>query len=223
MTCYTNNIKTKVSADIFKEVLGRFPRQSKEVHLTDVELYNDINKILQISDLTSLKISCTGINYHEETIAKLSEIKTLQKLEFTTIDSSYISLPEAIYKLTQLKILHINNIDVESLSEAIGKLLMLEELWVYNTGLQYLPKSISKLTKLIHLGVEANDIRELPDTLSELSELQTLDVFFNSLTSLPASLSTLTKLEKLDALYNEDLVDIPKVLIDSKTLKSFIY
>ena len=216
-------ISTKVSHDVLKENLDRLHRQHKELHLTDVELYNYIDKVLEIPDLNSLKISCTGINYQEETIAKLSGIKTLVKLEFTTLNSSYTSIPEAIYKLIQLKILHINNIDVESLSEAIGDLLMLEELWVYNTKLQYLPKNISKLTKLTHLGVEANDIRELPDTLSKLSELQTLDVFFNSLTSLPTSLSTLTKLEKLDALYNEDLVEIPKELLHSNTLKKFMY
>jgi len=225
MEYYKSGLSSYMDYDVLKGIYDDIPDSCyNRVVVTDVELYENIDKILNIPNLNALKISLSNAHYQESVISQLSSIKTLVKLELTSIDcETNTKLPQSIFALKSLKILHINNIDITELSESISQLENLEELWIYHTALKYLPSNISKLTKLTHLGVEANDIRVLPDTLSALSELRTLDVFFNSLSALPVSLSKLPKLERLDALYNEDLVEVPKELLLSSTLKKFMY
>jgi Leucine-rich repeat (LRR) protein len=211
--------------DVLKGIYGEIPENAyNRLELTDIELYENIEEILALPNITAMKISLSDTPYQESIFLKLSSISTLVKLEITSIDfENRTELPQSIYNYENLKILNINNIDITNLSESLGDLADLQELWVHHTALQYLPQSISKLTKLIHLHIEANDIRELPMSLSELKELRTLDLFFNSLISLPSSLHQLPRLWKLDALYNDDLKEIPKALLLSETLIEFRY
>jgi len=225
MEYYKSGLSSYMDYDVLKGIYDDIPESCyNRVVVTDVELYENIDEILNIPNLNALKISLSNALYKESIIAQLSSIETLVKLELTSIDcETNTKLPQAIFELKSLKILHINNIHITEVSESIGQLENLEELWIYHTGLQYLPNNMSKLIKLTHLGIEANDIRALPDTLSALSELRTLDVFCNSLSSLHSSLSKLPKLERLDALYNEALVEVPKELLLSDTLKKLMY
>jgi len=220
-----SKLSSYIDYDVLKGIYDEIPDSCyNRLVLTDIELYENIEEILELPNITAVKISLSDAVYQESIIYQLSTISTIIKLEITSIDcEANTKLPQSLYNFINLKVLYINNINIQALSESLSNLLHLEELWVYNTKLEYLPKSISKLTKLVHLGVESNNIRELPDSLSELTKLQTLDVFCNSLKFLPISLSNLTKLERLDVLYNEDLIEIPKALLLSENLKKFQY
>ena len=159
-------------------------------------------------DLTSFTI-----NYNEQTCADIFEclsIDTLLKLEMSFIDTALTVLPEAIFEFTNLKILHLNNIDIIELPETICKLKNLEEIWIYNTKINTLPECIGDLLKLKKLEIELNEITHLPTSIGKLVELECLCLFDNCLTSLPTEIGQLHNLKMLDLKRNYTLNNLPE-------------
>ena len=114
----------------------------------------------------------------------------------TTLNLSYKSLtelPESIWRLSNLKILYLDNNNLTELPESIGSLSNLKELYLYYNNLTSLPESIGKLSKL-----------------------QVLYLQYNNLTILPESIATLTKIKYLEL--KESSYDINNLSMDCHTL-----
>jgi len=188
-----------------------------QLSLTDEELYTDIDEILTYEGLTCIIIEFSDIPVREDVLHKLAKIKTLIQLKLSFVFSNITKIPEAIFSLNSLKVLHISNIKMTELQNEIGNLTNLETLTVIQTNIRKIPESISKLTKLVTLELEINDITHLPSSIGELSNLRILCLHNNKLVSLPESMENLLNLEELDLQSNPTLASVPKFIEDLKT------
>ena len=81
-----------------------------------------------------------------------------------------MSLPDEIYQLTNLTVLHLFNNKLESISEEIGKLTNLTKLFVHDNQLKSLPKSIGNLVNLDEdeLRIFGNPLKSLLDSIRKV-------------------------------------------------------
>jgi hypothetical protein len=110
-----------------------------------------LNKIPNISQLTSLILSRNNITKLSKSITKISSLTTL--------------------------ILTENNLT--KLPKSINNLSKLQTLLVPENNITKLPKSLSKLSNLRTLNVSNNKITKIPKSLSMLSLLRLLDISKN--------------------------------------------
>jgi len=187
--------------------------KANELVVTDTYLYENIDKILNTPNLTYLKIDFSKTQVQEDVLLKLAQIGTLCKLEMSFISSNITEIPEAIFELISLKVLHISNIKTTKLSNSISKLKNLESLTVIQTNITTLPESIGELSKLEILEAELNNINHLPSSIGKLTNLTHLNLFLNDLTELPESIGNLSLLRELNISLMPSLKNLPKSLI----------
>lgn len=106
-------------------------------------------------------------------------------------------LPDSLWELTQLRILHLNYNKLSELPDAIKNLRQLQELYLSDNVLTKLPDSIGNLIQLRILHLDSNKLSELPDSIGYLVNLQTLALWFNKLSDLPSSVAKLKNLKTL--------------------------
>lgn len=127
------------------------------------------------------------------------------------------SLPPAIGKLTNLKLLSLFNGDseyaLESLPAEIGQLTSLEVLSFLSSRLTSLPATIGQLTSLKELQLAGNQLTSLPAEVRQLRSLERLNLGHNQLTTLPEWIGELTSLKKL-TIYGNQLTSLPAAAID---------
>lgn len=203
----------------FFEAKAKTNRRTKENELaiTDKYLYETINIILKIPNISYIRINFSDIPVEEEILAKLSEIKTLTKLELSFMFSNITKIPESIFSLTNLNVLHISNIETTELQSTIGKLKNLEALTLIQAELTTLPESIAELTKLKVLELDINNITHLPSCIGELRELEYICLYMNNLSELPESMGDLLNLKELDLKNNSTLLSIPQGITNLQT------
>jgi len=207
---------SKETLDELDAIMEEYVAESKkenELVMTDEYLYKNIDKVLETPNLTYLLINFSNTPVQEDVLLKLAQIETLCKLEISFMFSNINQLPEAIFELTSLKILHISNIKMTKLSDSISKLKNLVSLTVIQTEITTLPKSIGELTNLMTLEVELNDINHLPSSIGKLKNLTHLDLFFNDLSELPESIGNLSLLRELNLSLMPSLKKLPESLI----------
>ena len=124
-------------------------------------------------------------------------LKQIPKLGLDFSNHRLTEIPNAIFQLQNLTVLHLNDNQLTSLPESISKLTSLTHLHLSSNQLTSLPKSISKLTSLTCLNLSVNQLISLPEFITKLTSLTWLDLSFNQLTSLPESISKLTSLTQL--------------------------
>ena len=195
-----------------KEYLAEAKKEN-ELVMTDEYLYKNIDKVLETPNLTYLLINFSNAPLQEDVLEKLAQVETLYKLEISFMFSNITELPEAIFELTSLRILHISNIKMTKLSESISKLKNLVSLTVIQTEITTLPESIGELTNLITLEAELNNINHLPSSIGKLTNLTYLNLFLNDLTELPESIGNLSLLRELNISLMPSLKNLPKSLI----------
>lgn len=199
MACFFQEEHYYINGD--KELVFTLNR-GNELVFTDEYLYNNIDKVLQTPNLTYILINFSNIPVQEEILIRLAEIKTLVKLELSFLFSDITKIPDSIFSITTLKVLHISNIKTTELQSAIGNLKNLEMLTVIQTQIETVPDSISELTELKILELEVNCITHLPSCIGELRELTSLCLLDNKLTSISKSILELPKLQELNIMYN---------------------
>jgi len=190
-----------------------------------------------LSKLSNLKeITLTECGFGDD--LELDSLKNLKKLEILnilgttehcleTIDTyggnhcPLDEIPEAIFKLTNLKRLVINHqkeIDVEAL-KYIKNLKNLQYLDLAALRLNEVPESISSLKNLVYLNLEDNYLTEVPSSLSKLKNLQELVLSENNINTLPDELGNLNNLKTLNLRIN-NLTTLPRGLVTIKNLEN---
>ncbi|HRF99369.1 MAG TPA: leucine-rich repeat domain-containing protein, partial [Aggregatilineales bacterium] len=81
------------------------------------------------------------------------------------------ALPDALYDLTQLRVLSVGDNQITDISPKIGM-----------------------LKALTHLFIDTNPLTTIPEAIGDLIHLHTLDIAHCAFTDLPASLQNLTQL-----------------------------
>ena len=147
-------------------------------------------------NLDNKDIHLEGITNLSPEIGKLSELKIL-----TLNDNDLRELPSELFDLTQLTILEIKNNELIEVPKQIGKLAKLRELDLRNNEFRYLPNSFVNLKSLYKLQLWGNDLEYLPDRIGNLSSLKELYLRGNRLLTLPVSITRL-KLTYIDFLEN---------------------
>lgn len=184
-----------------------------ELTMTDEELYDNIDEILSWKD-TSIIIEFSDIPVQEETLKKLSKNNNLIKLKLSFIHSNITKIPEAIFTLDNLEVLHVSNLETTEIQTAIGNLKNLKMLTVIQTQITTVPESISELTSLETLELEINHITHLPSSIGDMRSLRCINLMDNELTELPDSMSQLSNLEELNLSYMPSLTSVPQSIIN---------
>mgnify|MGYP002777865247 CR=1 FL=1 len=140
-------------------------------------------------------------------------------------------LPEAVFSLTRLRVLKVDNVEYRSNRKMLNMLRndldkypeLLEQLeeeerdrqaeLALPRQLRYLDEHIGQLIALEVLDLSCNLLTELPETLGNLRNLRLLQLADNRLTHLPASLTHLPRLHGLDVRENplRSLPDLPQL------------
>ena len=97
-------------------------------------------------------------------------------------------LPPAIWGLTQMIILNLNDNNLQELSPQIGRLKDLDMLSVCRNQIKALPAELGQLTELHFLNVQHNQLQTLPEELCQLTKLRMLAITDNPLQQLPAAI-----------------------------------
>ncbi len=155
-------------------------------------------------------------------------------------------IPEALAKLTNLRVLNLSYNQITEIPEALAKLTNLSELNLSHNQISEIPKALAKLTNLMVLYLSYNQIikiseaiaitnftnlrvlylshnriTEIPDTISKLTDLRLLYLHNNQITEIPEALAKLTNLMELD-FSNNQITEIPLEILDSKDAKKIL-
>ena len=138
-----------------------------------------------------------GKVYTSLTEALQSE-KPVYRLKITKLVNKD-SLPEELFRLTELRELTVKGCKLNRLNQSIGKLTHLQHLNLDHNKILRLPETIGNLTDLRTLVISRNILEELPESIGNLHQLVTIDAWGNPLYVLPHSISNISKsLKTLD-------------------------
>jgi len=118
-----------------------------------------------------------------------------------------------VYNLSQLNLLRVNNLTLESIPEKIIQLENLTNLIIVGNKLVKLPEAIGCLKKLKFLDVSRNCLESIPDNIGKLEHLMTLNVSVNEITGLPG-FESCVNLAHLDARKNK-ITEFPDICHES--------
>ena len=133
----------------------------------------------------------------------LQSEKPVYRLKITKL-ANKDSLPEELFRLTELRELTVKGCKLNLLNQNIGKLIHLQYLNVDHNKLLRLPETLGNLTDLRTLVISRNMIEILPESIGNLHQLVTIDAWGNPLFVLPHSINNISK-----ALQILDLRQIP--------------
>lgn len=108
-----------------------------------------------------------------------------------------ITLPDPMFKLTNLQALSLQHNYLTELPDRITELNDLTELYLESNQLTELPASIGRLVNLKKLHLKGNQLKSLPPEIGLLTNLIELDISNNQLVALPPEIAQLTNLKNL--------------------------
>ncbi|MDP1975794.1 MAG: hypothetical protein Q8K37_07485, partial [Alphaproteobacteria bacterium] len=129
----------------------------------------------------------------------------------------YFQLPDAITKVTDLKILHFSSSYDFFVPDLIGNLKNLKELYIWGGISVSLPKSIGNLKNLKKLTINIKTLTSLPESIGNLKNLESMFLSSCQLTSLPESIGNLMNLPIL-SLDGNNLTTIPASIANLRNL-----
>ncbi|MBO7492658.1 MAG: leucine-rich repeat domain-containing protein [Bacteroidales bacterium] len=122
--------------------------------------------------------------------------KPVYRLRITKL-ANKDSLPEELFRLTELRELTVKGCKLCRLNQNIGKLTHLQYLNLDHNKLLRLPETIGALTDLRTLVISRNILEELPKSIGNLHQLVTIDAWGNPLYVLPHSISDISNTLKI--------------------------
>lgn len=128
----------------------------------------------------------------------LTEPQKVYRLKLTKLPERD-SLPEDLFKLTELRELTVKGCRLCVVNQRIGELTKLQYLNLDRNKLLRLPETIGQLTDLRFLIISRNLLETFPNSISNLKRLSSIDAWDNPLYVLPESISSLeNSLKTLD-------------------------
>lgn len=178
---YLNTDKIIELIDITK--LNPISKYNIICHL-EIDIIDDMFEFNKILPYYQNNIICVNkIKYHPAVNDNYSYIKyfnNLQELEIIGNYNTECKLP-SLSKLTTLKRLTINKVNIFKAIDSISKLYNLEYLDISNNKLTTLPKSFSNLSQLKSLDISNNNFTGLPKAIYSLVELRELTIRNNKI------------------------------------------
>ena len=191
------------------------PESLAKLSILDCPNITEITEdILLASSLIELKIQATGLT-------KLpSQLFSLPRLHAVKIrmNPNLTELPSDIGYNDTMRILSMDQNNIQFIPEDLGQLTNLETLSVDENNITALPEMICALPRLEELSISDNQIPELCDNLASLQRLRMLNINSNPIRSLPKSIGALQKLEYIN-LWDVPLTIEPSELYDLPNLQ----
>lgn len=128
--------------------------------------------------------------------AALRSEKPVYRLKLTKLPARD-SLPEELFRLTELRELTVKGCKLYLLNQNINKLTHLHYLNLDHNKLLRLPETLGELTDLRTLVISRNIIETLPESIGNLHQLTIIDAWGNPLFVLPESIGRLRKTLKV--------------------------
>ena len=184
---------------------------SKDVSLPDVTVVQNIikecglpadtpEKIMRLEnsrvvvlDLSNSDLSRDGLTTLPAAIGRLTELRVLVAKR-----NRISSLPPELFKLTKLQRLDLANNKIASLPSSIGLLENLDTLDLRSNRLDSLPREIGSLKKLVVLQLWNNKLSRLEPAITQLPALKELYLTNNRLTDLPDNIIRMKSLMYID-------------------------
>jgi Leucine-rich repeat (LRR) protein len=228
-----NNLKKKINKS-FKDNnldLGIFYSEKLlKISPNDVktkEMYNIFNEKQKSIKNISINPLCNAFNIkwdsngYSSSYEAFKNPSNVEKLYIGLDNNSDLNtLPDDLYKLSNLKLLILNQKKLENM-KGIGDLKNLEELLLSRTNIKEIPKEIKNLTKLKKLIIANNLLTEIPKEIGDLKNLEELLLSYNNIKEVPKEIKNLTKLKKL-VIANNLLTEISKEMLDLKNLEELV-
>ena len=204
-------------------------------------------EIRALTWLTSLTVTCTGI---EELPDWISELKDLKSIDLS--HNRLQTLPESFGSLSALEEFYLHETNnhpsaggksswFSKIPDSFGNLASLKIFDIYDTQLSELPESFGNLLSLKSLSVQSdaqlpdtfypgtmknlksvteisiNGFSKVPGFIAELENLTKLDISHNRLYTLPDFIGKLTKLKTLN-LHSTWITELPDWIVNLKQL-----
>jgi len=151
----------------------------------------------------TINASLTEFEEFPEAIRKITGLRVLQMRSY-----SISRLPDWIGELTELEHLELNGTQLKVLPESFGKLVKLKQLKITNADFSSFPKPVTLLPALEELDLQYNKISEIPVADLNCTDLINFNLSGNELLYLPAGINRLSKLRQLDLSENRKLTTI---------------
>ena len=160
-----------------------------ELRMSDVPI-SKLDK--RIKGLVNLEYLCLFSTKISELPSEIGELKSLSKLECSTLKSP---LPDSFCNLSNLKNLNVSFDMLENpLPEDFGQLKSLEDFSTWSKNLSQLPASFGKLDNLRRLSLRYTKFETFPLVLTELNSIGHLDLMYNSFAEVPEELAKMKSL-----------------------------
>lgn len=163
------------------------------------------------------KLSLTEIPVEAYQLTQLESLYASHNQFEASVEEPHISISPQLSNLRLLTILDLGWNNLKIVPAAIYQLTNLESLVLNNNQLQAIDPSISNLQKLKTLHLGANLLTELPETIGQLDSLESLIAPTNMISILPDSMATMKSLLDIYLRYNK-FAQIPSVLAKIPTL-----
>jgi Leucine-rich repeat (LRR) protein len=146
-----------------------------------------------------------SLNICKRFVTLPNEIRNLYNLKYFDLNgNNIVELPSEIGKLSSLTILNLRNNQIRKLPPEIGCLTQLKELDLSdNVDLTYLPSTIGDLKSMVRLTIENGNISVLPVDIGRMTNLKELLLNGNNLKKLPNEIGLLESLEWLNVNENK--------------------
>ena len=160
------------------------------------------NRLSEVSKQIGILVNLTQVYFVHNRLDDLPDaFGTLVALKTCRLDHNFFEeIPRCVYKLRNLEKLTMSFNSIKHYIEAsIGQLQELKVLWLNNNELEGFHEEIGKLRGLTEIVASENQIAELPDNFQYLTNLQRLRLEYNQLSSicLPFALGNLTAITDL--------------------------
>ncbi|CAF0893967.1 unnamed protein product [Adineta ricciae] len=178
---------------------------SKWNTLRELDLHGNQLKSLpdEVGHLKFIEVCNLSNNHFEDLPLILGSLPRLTKLLAFNNHLGNLSSSLVFSKLSNLRILNLNNNSITQLPADIGCLINLEIFTIEHNQLLELPREIGLCTHLVELHLGFNSLTRLPLEIGYLINLQTLIVHRNDLLEIPESITNLkTSLKHLDIACN---------------------
>jgi Leucine-rich repeat (LRR) protein len=218
--------------------LTKVPRRLRVKRLT---VYNNFpSKPLKLTKNKTITVLTIRGDEDGRLPKKYNKLKELQLL---TLSRNNLKEFPNIAGCDKLKVLNLNNNNIERIDPAIVTLTNLESLSLYKNNLKEIPNELYTMGSLRSIDLYFNKIKtvapaianwknvevlylannelySIPDEIGELGNLRELYVHHNRLSNLPTSIGNLTSLGVL-RINNNYMVEWPEGLTHLKSLTNF--
>jgi Leucine-rich repeat (LRR) protein len=112
-------------------------------------------------------------------------------------NNTFTEIPAEIAAMTNLRVIHVENNDIQAIDPALSNLVALREMYARNNSLTDIPAGIYQAPEIRILDLSLNLCVTLTDALYTMTNLKKLFLNSNEITSMPSNIDKLSRLTEL--------------------------